>query len=146
LRLAEAGVHIVILGKTESQHKYLPDTIYSACTEVATHASNHGHTIITLPIKCDIRIESEVQNAVSLVKAQFGRVDILICNASAIKLTGTAETSMKDYDLMQQVNSRGTYLTIKSFLDLLLKGKNPHVVTNSPPLSFNPLWWRTHMA
>jgi len=80
------------------------------------------------------------------VTEQFGKVDILVSNASAIKLTDTQNTSSKDWDLMNQVNARGTWLVIKSFVELLLKGDNPHVVTNSPPLTLEPIWWASQMA
>lgn len=99
-----------------------------------------------IPIKCDIRNETEVENVVKEVDKIFGKVDILISNASAIKLVDTQTLKMKEWDLMQTVNARGTFMVIKLFVPLLLKGSNPHVITNSPPLSLNPKWYAGHMA
>jgi len=94
----------------------------------------------------DVRDESAVQGAVQEVVRQFGGIDVVVNNASAISLTGTLETSMKKYDLMHNINTRGTYLVSKCCVPYLKKGKNPHILNISPPLNLNPRWFRDHVA
>ena len=97
-----------------------------------------------------MRDEAQVQASIEQAVKHFGGIDILINNASAISLTGTQETDMKRYDLMHQINTRGTYLVSKLALPYLKesarKGRNPHILNNSPPLSMNPRWFRDHVA
>lgn len=99
-----------------------------------------------LPIACDIRDEQQVKQAIEETVRIFGGIDILVNNASAISLTGTLDTSLKRYDLMQQVNVRGTFLVSQTALPHLLKAENPHILTLSPPLDMKPKWFGPHPA
>jgi NAD(P)-dependent dehydrogenase (short-subunit alcohol dehydrogenase family) len=140
LKAAQDGANIVIAAKTTEPHPKLPGTIYTAAEEI------EGAGGVCLPCVVDIRDESQVQSAVDQAVDKFGGIDILVNNASAISLTGTLSTSMKKYDLMMDVNTRGTYLTSKMCLPHLLKSKNPHILNISPPLNMNPLWFMNHCA
>jgi len=144
LKAAKDGAKIVIAAKTAEPHPTLPGTIYTAAKEIEAAGG------AALPCIVDVRDEGAVQDSIEQAVKHFGGLDILINNASAINLTGTQETSMKKYDLMHQINTRGTYLVSKCALPYLKesakKGRNPHILNNSPPLSMKPRWFRDHVA
>ncbi|XP_046571708.1 hydroxysteroid dehydrogenase-like protein 2 [Haliotis rubra] len=140
LKAAQDGANIVIAAKTAEPHPKLPGTIYTAAKEVEAAGGK------CLPCIVDIRYEDSVVKAVEEAVAKFGGIDILVNNASAISLTGTAETPMKKYDLMNGINARGTYLCSRVCLPHLKKGNNPHILNLSPPLNLNPLWFKGHVA
>jgi citronellol/citronellal dehydrogenase len=140
LRAARDGANIVIAAKTGEPHPKLPGTVYSAAEEVEA-AGGKALALIT-----DIRDEEAVEDAVSQAAAHFGGIDILVNNASAINLAGTLDLPLKRFDLMQQVNARGTFLCSQKCLPHLLKADNPHVLTLSPPLDMNPRWFKDHVA
>src|SRR6476661_3797060 len=129
LRAARDGANIAIAAKTTEPHPKLPGTIYSAAEEIEREGGK------ALPLMVDIRFEEQIRDAVRQAVERFGGIDILVNNASAISLTGTLETPMKKFDLMFGVNVRGTYSTTQACLPELLKAKNPHVLTLSPPLN-----------
>jgi len=139
-RAAEDGANIILAAKTAEEHPKLPGTIYTAAKEVIESGGK------ALPIVCDIRDEEQVRQAVNSGVEEFGGIDICVNNASAIQLTNTLQTDMKRYDLMHQVNSRGTFLVSKACLPHLLKSDNPHILNLSPPLDMNPKWFGPHVA
>jgi len=140
LRAAKDGARVAIAAKTAEPHPKLPGTIYTAAEEI----ENVGGE--ALPIVCDIRSEEQVGDAVSQCVARFGGIDICVNNASAIQLTGTLQTDMKRFDLMHQINTRGTYLVSRACIPHLKNAANPHVLMLSPPLDMNPRWFRNHAA
>jgi citronellol/citronellal dehydrogenase len=140
LRAAKDGANIAIAAKTSDPHPKLPGTIYTAAAEIEHEGGK------ALPILCDIRFEDQVQAAVRQAAEHFGGIDICINNASAISLTSTAQTDMKRYDLMHQINGRGTFLTSKTCIPFLRKAANPHILMLSPPLDLNPKWFAPHVA
>ncbi|KAF2368738.1 SCP2 sterol-binding domain [Trinorchestia longiramus] len=140
LKAAKDGANIVVAAKTAEAHPKLPGTIYTAAKEIESAGGK------ALPYVVDVRDEASVAASVDAAVQQFGGIDILINNASAISLTGTLETSMKKYDLMHQINTRGTYLVSKLCLPHLLKGQNPHILNISPPLNMKPRWFKDHVA
>ena len=144
LRAARDGANVVIAAKTVDPHPKLEGTIHSAAAAI-DEAGGHA-----LPIACDIRDEQAVHTAVGKAVERFGGIDILVNNASAISLTGTAETPMKRFDLMFAVNVRGTFLCSQACLPHLeasaAAGRNPHILTLSPPLNLDPRWFRDHVA
>jgi citronellol/citronellal dehydrogenase len=139
-KLASEGANIVIAAKTAEPHPKLAGTIYSAASEIEASGGK------ALPCIVDIRDENQVLSAVQKAVETFGGIDILINNASAIQLTGTLRTEMKKYDLMHQVNARGTFLCAQACLPYLLKSENPHVLTLSPPLNVEARWFENHVA
>lgn len=139
-RAAKDGANVAVIAKTDKPHPKLPGTVWTAVEEIEK-AGGKGLGII-----CDIRNEEEVDAAVAQAVEKFGGIDVLINNASAISLTGTLETPMKRYDLMNQVNARGTYLCSQKCLPHLLKADNPHILNNSPPLSMEAKWFQNHTA
>ena len=139
-RAAEDGANIILAAKTAEEHPKLPGTIYTAANEVIESGGK------ALPIVCDIRDEEQVRQAVNSGVEEFGGIDICVNNASAIQLTNTLQTDMKRYDLMHQVNSRGTFLVSKTCLPHLLKSDNPHILNLSPPLDLNPKWFGPNVA
>ncbi|WP_028878885.1 SDR family oxidoreductase [Terasakiella pusilla] len=139
-RAAQDGANIVIAAKTAEAHPKLPGTIYSAAKEIEALGGQ------ALPLVVDIREEDQVAEAVEKTVERFGGIDICINNASAISLTGTLETTMKRYDLMNQVNARGTFVVSQACLPHLLKAENPHILNLSPPLDLNPKWFAGHTA
>jgi citronellol/citronellal dehydrogenase len=139
-KLASEGANIVIAAKTATPHPKLAGTIYSAASEIEALGGK------ALPCVVDIRDENQVLSAVQKAVEMFGGIDILINNASAIQLTGTLRTEMKKYDLMHQVNARGTFLCAQACLPYLLKSENPHVLTLSPPLNVEARWFENHVA
>ena len=140
LRAARDGANIAIAAKTAEPHKHLPGTIYTAAAEIERAGGK------ALPLIVDIRDEAMVKDAVEKTVAKFGGVDICVNNASAISLTGTEATEMKRWDLMHQVNARGTFLVSKTCIPHLKKSANPHVLMLSPPLDISPKWFGGHVA
>ncbi|TMW53257.1 hypothetical protein DOY81_001673 [Sarcophaga bullata] len=140
LKAARDGANIVVAAKTAEPHPKLPGTIYTAAEEIEK-AGGKAHPCIV-----DVRDENAVRTAVQEAVAKFGGIDILVNNASAISLTGTLETEMKRYDLMNQINSRGTFLVSKECLPHLLKSNHAHILNLSPPLNMNPKWFAPHVA
>ncbi|GAB2765569.1 NAD(P)-dependent oxidoreductase [Rhabdobacter roseus] len=140
VRLAQEGANIVIAAKTADAHPKLPGTIYSAAAEIEAAGGK------ALPLVVDIRDEERVAWAVAEAVSTFGGIDVLINNASAISLTPTLDTDMKRYDLMHQINTRGTFLTSKLCIPHLMQAENPHVLNLSPPLSMETRWFAPHVA
>jgi citronellol/citronellal dehydrogenase len=140
LRAARDGANIVVAAKTSEPHKHLPGTIHSAAAAIEAAGGK------ALPLIVDVRDEANVRDAFAQAEAAFGGVDIVVNNASAISLTGTEVTDMKRYDLMHQVNTRGTFLVSKVAIPLLRRAANPHVLNLSPPLDMAPHWFGNHVA
>jgi citronellol/citronellal dehydrogenase len=140
LRAARDGANVVIAAKTAEAHKHLPGTIYSAAAEIEAAGGQ------ALPLTVDVRDEASVLAAVEAAVARFGGIDICVNNASAIQLTGTLATDMKRYDLMHQVNARGTFLVSKACIPHLKQAANPHILALSPPLDLSPHWFGPHVA
>ena len=144
LRAARDGASIAIAAKTAEPNPKLPGTIFSAADEIKAAGGN------ALAIQCDLRDESQIASAVSQAAAEFGGIDILINNASAINLTRTEQTPAKRFDLMFDVNVRGTFLTSQAAISHLREsaeaGRNPHILNLSPPLSMKAKWFKNHVA
>jgi len=144
LRAARDGANIVIAAKTVEPHPKLSGTIHTAAAEIERAGGK------ALAVAVDIRDEAAVQDAVAEAVSRFGGIDILVNNASAISLTGTLATPMKRFDLMFGVNVRGTFLCSQACLPHLLEaaaaGRNPHILTLSPPLNLRPQWFKDHVA
>ena len=140
LRAARDGANIVIAAKTTEAHPKLPGTIYSAAKEIEEAGGK------ALACVVDIRDEAQIAAAVAKAVETFGGIDILINNASAISLTGTVATTMKRYDLMHGVNTRGTFACSQACIPHLRKASNPHILNNSPPLNMEPRWFGPHVA
>jgi citronellol/citronellal dehydrogenase len=140
LKAARDGANIVVAAKTAEPHTHLPGTIYSAAGEIEAAGGK------ALPLVVDVREEASVMEAVERAVARFGGIDICVNNASAINLTGTQATDMKRYDLMHQINLRGTFLTTKACIPHLKKAANPHVLALSPPLDMSRKWFQNHVA
>ncbi|MBB3227764.1 citronellol/citronellal dehydrogenase [Luteibacter sp. Sphag1AF] len=140
LRAARDGANIVIAAKSSVANPKLPGTIHTAAAEIEAAGGK------ALPLKVDIREEDEVKRAAAEAAERFGGIDIVVNNASAIWLAGVEGTPMKRFDLMQQVNTRGTFVTTQACLPYLKKSANPHVLMLSPPPSLNPEWFAPHTA
>jgi citronellol/citronellal dehydrogenase len=140
MRAARDGANVAIAAKSAEPHPRLPGTIFTAANDVESAGGN------ALPLACDIRFEEEVAAAIEATLARFGGIDILVNNASAIDLRGIEALEMKRYDLMQQVNARGTYLCAKLAAPHLKKAANPHILTLSPPLDMSPKWFAPNLA
>jgi citronellol/citronellal dehydrogenase len=140
LRAARDGANIVIAAKTAKPHPKLPGTIYTAAEEIEAGGGR------ALPCMVDIRFEDQVEAAIAKTVATFGRIDILVNNASAIHLTDTVSTPMKRYDLMHQINTRGTFLCSQKCIPHLEKAENPHILNLSPPLNMEAKWFAPHVA
>src|SRR5262245_51090565 len=140
VRAARDGANVAIAAKTAEPHRHLPGTIYTAAKEI------EGAGGRALPLLVDVRNESSVVRAVDETVRTFGGIDVCVNNASAIQLTGTLETEMKRYDLMNQVNARGTFLTSKACIPHLKRSANPHVLMISPPLDLASRWFERHTA
>ncbi|MCX6426497.1 MAG: SDR family oxidoreductase, partial [Actinobacteria bacterium] len=143
-RAAADGAMVAIAAKTTDPHPTLPGTIYSAADEIREAGG------VALPIQCDLRDEKQIESAVAQAAAEFGGLDILINNASAINLTPTLATPAKRFDLMFSVNVRATFLTSQAAIPHLKEsaaaGRNPHILTMSPPLSMSAKWFKPHLA
>jgi len=139
-KCAHDGANIVIAAKTDQPHPKLEGTIHTAAAEIEAAGGK------ALAVVCDIRDEEAVKAAVNAAVERFGVIDICINNASAIALTPTLSTPMKRYDLMNQVNARGTFLVSQSCLPHLMKSENPHILNIAPPLDMNPKWFKRHTA
>jgi len=139
-KCAADGANIVIAAKTDKPHPKLDGTIHTAAAEIESAGGQ------ALGVVCDIRSEAAVKHAVAQAVERFGGIDICVNNASAISLTPTTSTPMKRYDLMNQVNARGTFLVSQSCIPHLLKSENPHILNLAPPLDMNPKWFKHHTA
>jgi citronellol/citronellal dehydrogenase len=139
-RAAQDGANIAVAAKTAAPHAKLPGTIFTAAQEIAAQGG------AALPLACDIRFEEQVADAIEKTTQKFGGLDILVNNASAIDLRGIDALEMKRFDLMHQVNARGSYLCAKLALPHLRKAENPHILTLSPPLDLNPKWFSPNLA
>lgn len=144
IRAAKDGAMIAIAAKTNEPNPKLPGTIHTAASEITAAGGK------ALAIQCDLRDENQISAAVDQAAKEFGGIDILINNASAINLTPTLQTPAKRFDLMFDVNVRGTFLTSQAVLPHLQEsakaGRNPHILTLSPPLSMKAKWFRNHVA
>ena len=139
-RAAADGANIVIAAKTAEPHPKLSGTIYTAADEIREAGGQ------ALPLLVDVRYEDQVEAAMEKAAAEFGGIDILVNNASAINLAGTESVSMKVYDLMHTVNTRGTFLCSQKAVPYLRKSDNPHVLNLSPPLNMEIRWFQNHVA
>lgn len=139
-RAAADGANIVIAAKTAEPHPKLSGTIYTAADEIREAGGQ------ALPLLVDVRYEDQVEAAMEKAAAEFGGIDILVNNASAINLAGTESVSMKGYDLMHTVNTRGTFLCSQKAVPYLRKSDNPHVLNLSPPLNMEIRWFQNHVA
>ena len=140
LKLASEGANIVVAAKTSSPHPKLKGTIYTAAAEIEALGGQ------ALPLVVDVRLEEMVEEAMQRTVEKFGGIDILINNASAIMLTGTLQTPMKRFDLMTQVNYRGTFLCSQKAIPHLKEADNPHILNISPPLNMEKRWFAPHVA
>jgi citronellol/citronellal dehydrogenase len=139
-RAAQDGANIIIAAKTAEPHPKLQGTIYTAAEEIEAAGGK------ALPVVCDIRSEEQVAEAVEQGADHFGGIDICVNNASAIALTPTLQTPMKRFDLMHQVNTRGTFLVSKTCIPYLMKSGNPHILNLSAPLNMEEKWFAPHVA
>lgn len=139
-RAARDGANVTIAAKTAEPHPKLPGTIYTAAKEIEAAGGQ------ALPVICDIREDDQVEAAVAKTIERFGGIDICINNASAVMPTPMLHTPMKRYDLMNDVNTRGTFLVSKMCAPYLKKGTNPHILSLAPPLDMDPKWFGPHVA
>ena len=139
-RAARDGANVAIAAKSDQPHPKLPGTIHTAAREIEEAGGR------ALPMQVDIRDESAVAEAAKQCAERFGGIDILVNNASAIQLTGTLQTDIRRYDLMNQVNARGTFITSRACIPHLKQSSNPHVLMLSPPLDMSPRWFAGHVA
>jgi len=139
-RAGRDGANVVIAAKTGEPHPKLPGTVYTAAEQIEAAGGK------ALPVVCDIRNEGEVEEAVAQAVDEFGGIDICVNNASAISLTATLETPMRRFDLMHQVNTRGTFLVSKTCIPHLKRAANPHILNLSPPLEMKGEWFAPHVA
>jgi citronellol/citronellal dehydrogenase len=140
LRLAKEGANIVIAAKSVEENIKLGGTIFSAAGEIEAAGAK------ALAVQCDIRFEDQIKNVVDKAVEKFGGIDILVNNASAISLTSTQQTEPKRFDLMHDINVRGTFFVTKACIPHLKKANNPHILTLSPPLNLDPKWFDKHVA
>jgi citronellol/citronellal dehydrogenase len=140
VRAAQDGANVCLIAKTAEPDPRLEGTIYTAAEEIETAGGQ------ALPVVGDIRDEEAVRAAVEQCVAKFGGIDICVNNASAINLSGTDSLPMKRYDLMQDINTRGTFVVSQACIPHLKRAANPHVLTLSPPLNMSPKWFATHAA
>lgn len=140
LKLAQEGANIVIASKSIEENAKLGGTIFSAAKEVELLGAK------ALPVQCDIRYEDQIEHAVAKAVEAFGKIDFVVNNASAISLTNTELTDTKKFDLMHDINVRGTFLVTKHCIPHLKKSINAHILTLSPPLSSKPKWLMNHVA
>ena len=140
LRLAREGANVVIASKSVEENPKLGGTIFTAAAEMEAAGGK------ALAVQCDIRFEDQVQNVVDKAIATFGGIDILINNASAISLTNTEQTEPKSFDLMYDINVRGTFFVSKACIPFLKKATNPHIINLSPPINMDMKWFSNHLA
>ena len=140
LRLAAEGANIVVLGKSVEENPKLGGTIHSAAEEMIVAGGQ------ALAVQCDLRYEDQIQNAVDRTVERFGGIDILVNNASAISLSTTENTEPKRFDLMHDINVRGTFFMTRACIPHLKASSNAHILTLSPPLNTNPKWLANHLA
>src|SRR6186713_1011389 len=140
LQLAKSGANIVIVAKSIEENPKLGGTIFSAAEEIEKAGGK------ALPVQCDIRFEDQIQTAIEKAVVKFGGIDIVINNASAISLTPTEQTEPKRFDLMHDINIRGTFFVTKACIPHLKKSTNAHILTLSPPISLKPKWLSGHIA
>ena len=140
LRAARDGANIVLLAKTATPHPKLEGTIYTAAEQVEAAGAR------AVPVVGDLRADEDVERAVGEAAAAFGGIDAVVNNASAIDLSPTAKITMKRYDLLQDINARGTFALTRAALPHLEAAANPHILTLSPPLNLNPRWAGAHLA
>jgi citronellol/citronellal dehydrogenase len=140
LRLAREGANIVVAAKSVEENPKLGGTIFSSASEIEAAGGK------ALPVACDIRFEDQIQAAVNQAVEKFGGIDIVINNASAISLTPTEQTEPKRFDLMHDINVRGTFFVTRACIPFLKKSGNPHILTLSPPINLDPKWLSGHIA
>ncbi|MGE0868816.1 MAG: SDR family oxidoreductase [Kofleriaceae bacterium] len=140
LRAARDGANVAIAAKTTEPNPKLPGTIFTAASEIEAAGGT------ALPLVCDIRSDEQIAAAVAKTVETFGGIDILVNNASAISVTGTEHTPMKRFDLMHQINTRGTFACSQACLPHLKKSANPHILNISPPLNMEARWFAPHVA
>jgi citronellol/citronellal dehydrogenase len=140
LRLAREGANIIIAAKSVEENAKLGGTIFSAAKEIEDAGGK------ALAIQCDIRFEEQIKNTVDKAIEKFGGIDIVVNNASAISLTSTEQTEPKRFDLMYDINVRGTFFVTKACIPYLKKSSNAHILTLSPPLNPDPKWFQKHVA
>jgi citronellol/citronellal dehydrogenase len=140
LRAARDGANVAVAAKTATPHPKLPGTVYTAAADIERAGGR------ALPLVMDVRDEAAVAAAVEQCAATFGGVDVCVNNASAINLAPTERIEMRRYDLIQQINTRGTFLTTRACLPYLRRAENPHVLTLAPPLTLEPKWFAAHLA
>ena len=138
LKAARDGANIAVAAKTETPHPKLPGTIHSAAEEIERAGGK------ALALVVDVREEEAVKNALDQTAAKFGSIDIVVNNASAIQLTNVQQTDMRRFDLMHQINARGTFMVSKHAIPHLLKAENPHILMLSPPLDMKEKWFAAH--
>jgi citronellol/citronellal dehydrogenase len=140
LKLAKEGANIVVASKSVEENVKLGGTIYSAAEEIEKAGGK------ALPVQCDIRFEEQVQQVIDKTVQRFGGIDVLINNASAISLSPTEQTEPKRFDLMYDINVRGTFFVTKACVPHLKSSSNPHIITLSPPVNMNMKWFANHVA
>ncbi|MDE1193526.1 MAG: NAD(P)-dependent oxidoreductase [Arachidicoccus sp.] len=140
LRLVKDGANIILAAKSVEENPKLGGTIYSVAEEIEQAGAK------CLPIQCDIRFEEQIKKAVEQGAQKFGGIDIVINNASAIELTNTEATTVKSFDLMFDINVRGTFFVTQACIPYLKKSANPHILTLSPPINLNQKWFAQHVA
>jgi citronellol/citronellal dehydrogenase len=141
IRLAQGGAHLAIVGKTVDPHPKLEGTIHTAAAEIDQAGPGK-----VLPIAGDIRSEESIEQIVKTTVDNFGCIDILVNNASAINLSPTEQTEPKRWDLMHDINVRGTFFMSRACIPYLKKAENPHIINLSPPLQLNPEWFGKYLA
>jgi citronellol/citronellal dehydrogenase len=140
LRAARDGANVALIAKTAEPHPKLEGTVYTAAEQIEAAGGQ------ALPIVGDIRDEEQVVSAVAQAVERFGGIDVCVNNASAINLSGTEALEMKRYDLMQDINTRGTFVVSRACIPHLKRAENPHILTLSPPISLEPRWLGPHIA
>jgi len=140
IRLAKEGANIIVASKSVEENPKLGGTIFSAAEEIKKTGAD------ALPVQCDIRFEEQVQQMVQASVEKFGGIDIVVNNASAISLTSTEKTEAKRFDLMHDINVRGTFFVTRTCIPFLKRSSNPHILTLSPPINLHPKWFANHVA
>ncbi len=140
LRLAREGANIIVAAKSVTTHPKLEGTIYTAAEEIQAAGGK------ALAVQCDIRFEDQVKDAVDKAVSAFGGIDMVVNNASAIALTGTEATEMKRYDLMHDINVRGTFAVVQACVPYMKQSQHAHILTLSPPVNLDKKWLASHIA